>query len=69
MELFNDIIVSLPAWLGAIAALLVALKGIAVLTPTPKDDDAIGKALAFVHKLISVVTLTKQEPKKDVDKD
>jgi len=54
MDLINTIAEAIPAWLEAILALLVALNAIASLTPTPKDNKAIGKALKFVRKIIDV---------------
>ena len=57
MEQFINLVNSLPDWLQAIAVVLVALNAIAALTPTPKDDTAIGKALLFVRKLIDLLAL------------
>ena len=52
MELITLLTTTIPDWLEAILAVLVALNAIAALTPTPKDDKAIGKALGYVRKAI-----------------
>lgn len=57
MELIQSIAEAIPAWLEAILALVVACAGIAALTPTPKDDAAVGKVLSFLRKVIDVVGL------------
>lgn len=54
MDLINTIAEAIPAWLEAILLVLVGLNAIAALTPTPKDDNAIGKALKVVRKIIDV---------------
>lgn len=44
METISAIVAVIPDWVEALLALVVALKGVTVLTPTPKDDKWLGKA-------------------------
>ena len=50
----------LPAWMNAIAVLVTACAGIAAITPTKVDDNAIGKLGAvwnIVSRLVNTVAL------------
>ena len=47
----------LPAWLNAIFMLVTAASAIAALTPTKKDDNAIGKVLDFIRSIANVFAI------------
>lgn len=44
-----------PAWFVALDALLIALLGIAALTPTEKDDAALSRAKNLFDKAKSLI--------------
>lgn len=60
MENFLDTAVSLlssaDVWLIAIGGVLAALAGVAKLTKTKKDDEAIAKVTAALAKLRNLLT-------------
>lgn len=56
MEIFDVV----PAWFVALDALLIALLGIAALTPTEKDDAALARAKNLFDKAMSLVVKPKQ---------
>ena len=43
-----------PAWITALLSLMVAAKAIVALTPTPKDDEMVGK----LYKVLEFISLT-----------
>lgn len=49
-----------PAWFVALDALLIALLGIAALTPTEKDDAALARAKNLFDKAKSLIVKPKQ---------
>ena len=69
MELITLLSTTIPDWLEAILGLLVALQIIATLTPTPKDDEVVGKVLTYVRTIVSALSYkpTVTKPKSDED--
>lgn len=49
-----------PAWFVALDALLIALLGIAALTPTEKDDAVLARAKNLFDKAKSLIVKPKQ---------
>jgi hypothetical protein len=41
-------------WLGAIMAVMIAAKAIVALTPTPRDDEWLGK----IYHVLEIISLT-----------
>jgi hypothetical protein len=56
MEIFDVV----PAWFVALDALLIALLGIAALTPTEKDDAVLARVKNLFDKAMSLVAKPKQ---------
>jgi hypothetical protein len=51
---------SIPAWIAAITAFMVACKAITVITPTTIDDELYGKVAAVwntVSRVLNIVAL------------
>lgn len=71
MDLLILISSNIPDWLEAILGILVALQVVATLTTTPKDDEAINKAVAYLHTIIRALSYRPNPPptstKKDVE--
>ena len=51
MENIFEVIDALPAWFVALDALLIAVLGVAALTPTDKDDAVLARAKNLFDKL------------------
>lgn len=51
MENIFEVIDALPAWFVALDALLIAVLGVAALTPTDKDDAVLERAKNLFDKL------------------
>ena len=51
MENIFEVIDALPAWFVALDALLIAVLGVAALTPTDKDDAGLERAKNLFDKL------------------
>jgi hypothetical protein len=49
LTLFAGFVDSLPAWLNAIIAVIVALKGITMLTPSTHDNAVLDKILKVLN--------------------
>ena len=49
-----------PAWFVALDALLIALLGIAALTPTEKDDAVLARAKNLFDKAKALIVKPKQ---------
>lgn len=56
MQIFDVI----PAWFVALDALLIALLGIAALTPTEKDDAVLARVKNLFDKAKSLLVKPKQ---------
>ena len=64
IENLMNFIDALPAWVTALTALVTACAGIATLTPTKSDDEAINKIL----RLINIIGLNVGKAKNEDDK-
>lgn len=67
MELITEILAAIPDWIEAIALLVTGASAIAALTPTKKDDEFFGKALAAIRKVANLLALNvaNAKPKDD----
>ncbi|PHS61744.1 MAG: hypothetical protein COB09_16890 [Thalassobium sp.] len=51
METVLELFGQAPAWLTALLSLMVGAKAIVALTPTPKDDELVGKIYGIIEFL------------------
>lgn len=57
MEYLNWILENLEGIFGVIAAIVTAASLVAALTPSAKDDEAVGKASGWLTKFRTIVNL------------
>jgi hypothetical protein len=58
---FANFVHGLPAWLNALTGVVAAASAVTALTPTPKDDKALGKAYRFLELLALNVGFAKDK--------
>lgn len=57
MEYLNWILDNLDEIIGVVTAIVTAASLIAAITPSPKDDDAVGRASGWLAKFRAIVNL------------
>lgn len=62
METVLSFFETIPAWITALLAVVVAAKGVVALTPTPADDKIVGKLYKILEMVALVVGKTKDKP-------
>ena len=62
MDLILTLVEAVPAWLTAILGLVAAASAITALTPTPRDDEIVGKLYRIVEVLALNIGHAKDRP-------